>query len=184
MNLKKLYFLTGNKTKLARIQRILSSYLDIENINIEVDEPQSNDQAYVAITKANEGFKIIKKPLFAQDCGFYISKYNSFPGVYTKSLVDGIGIKGLAKLIDEGDEGYYQTTFAYKDDDNEFCVSTKVYGTYSFKFFKDNVIKSRIFGNIFIPNNCNIPYAQLKDKDSDSLLKEHYIEFKDKILSI
>lgn len=181
--MSKLYFCTENKTKLKRALKLLQPEFEIENVNIPIDEPQSDDQQYVAIKKTEQAFNIIKKPLFTQDWGCYISKYNNFPGVITKNVVYGLGKYGLAKIIDENDDGYFQTTFAYKDDINSFVLTAKIMGKFSLKHINDEFETSRTFGNIFIPDGYNDCFARLKEDVANNILKPYYEEFKNKILS-
>lgn len=181
--MSKLYFCTENKTKLKLALKLLQPEFEIENINIPIDEPQSDDQQYVATKKTEQAFNIIKKSLFTQDWGCYISKYNNFPGVITKNVVYGLGKYGLAKIIDENDDGYFQTTFAYKDDIKSFVLTAKIMGKFSLKHINDEFEISRTFANIFIPDGYNDCFARLKEDMVNDILKPHYEKFKKKIPS-
>lgn len=180
----RLHFLTTNKGKFERASKFLQPEFELQNLDIEVDEPQHEDQQYVAMKKTEQAFDIVKKPVFTQDSGYYISKYNNFPGVITKNVVFGLGKDGIAKIIDENDEGYFQTTFAYKDSKNSFTLTAKIDGKFSLKNLYGEFSAYRTFGNIFIPNGSDKFFAECHFESDDDILKPHYEKLKDKILSM
>ena len=90
--MKKLCFATSNPFRLSSAQTYFKDKFDIEGIKLNIDEPQTLDQEYVAKYKVNKAFEILRKPVFCEDVGLYIEKYNDFPRVLTAFILKGIGV--------------------------------------------------------------------------------------------
>lgn len=112
-----LYIATTNQKKINEISAALQGLpVELVPIEIEFDEWQTDDMEAISRSKAAQAFEIVRQPVIVDDSGNYIAKYRNFPGVYAKPVYDGIGYEGLRRLIDEGDEGYFQTVISYMDD--------------------------------------------------------------------
>ena len=98
-----LYFITSNKGKAQTLQRSLdvAGCTDIKIIqkNMDLMEPQADTVAEVSRYKAEEAYKILKAPLLVEDGSFCIEALNGFPGVYTKYVLETIGVEGIVKLM-------------------------------------------------------------------------------------
>jgi non-canonical purine NTP pyrophosphatase (RdgB/HAM1 family) len=120
----KVYLATTNEGKIKEITAALVGG-GIELMPIKLDdiiEPQSNDMVEVSKSKARQAFELLKKSnvenpaVLVDDAGIYFEKYNEFPGVMTKYLMDGVGIEGVKKLFTEGDRAHFQTVLSYMDE--------------------------------------------------------------------
>lgn len=129
---KTVYFTTGNLHKFEVAKMFFGTALNIEQIDLDIDEVQSDDQDYVAKLKTQKAFDILQKPVFTEDVGYYVDKYSKFPGVMTKYVVSGLGIDGIKQIVNENDTGYFLGIFAYKDRDREFLVSGKIHGHFTY----------------------------------------------------
>ena len=87
--MKKLYFVTGNKNKVAEAQRILD--IPIEIADIDIEEIQSLDSEKVVRRKAEDAFNILGKPLFVEDVSAEVNAWNGFPGPLIKFLYEAGG---------------------------------------------------------------------------------------------
>lgn len=76
-----LYYVTGNSHKFQDAKRYLGEYgIKIEQKVLEIQEIQSDSVEEIAVDKAKKAYEILKKPLFVNDSGWYISALNGFPG--------------------------------------------------------------------------------------------------------
>jgi XTP/dITP diphosphohydrolase len=103
MQLDKIYFITSNekKAKTLREQLIANNFnIKVEAINLDIIEPQANSVKEVSLAKAKEAFAILKESLVVEDGGFEIEALKGFPGVYTKYILETIGIDGVLKLME------------------------------------------------------------------------------------
>lgn len=82
-----LYYITSNKGKVRFAEKYLRPLnVRIESKHLDLIEVQSDDIAHIAEEKAKQAFTAIKKPLFVNDAGWYITALNGFPGPYMKYI--------------------------------------------------------------------------------------------------
>ena len=87
--MKTLCFVTSNKDKVDEAKKILG--IPIEIVDIDIDEIQSMDLGKVVKHKAEEAYKIVKKPVFVDDVSFEVFAWNGFPGPFVKYLYQSGG---------------------------------------------------------------------------------------------
>jgi XTP/dITP diphosphohydrolase len=92
-----LHFATSNKGKIKEVQAILAFPLTIASLDIT--EIQSLDLEKVAYHKVKEAYKQLKKPVFAEDVGFFIEAWNGFPGPFAKHLHNAVGDEGIIQMM-------------------------------------------------------------------------------------
>lgn len=177
-------FVSTNPFKIKRAKENFEPEIKVEGVGLELIEPQSNDQEYVARYKADQAYDLIKKPVIVEDVGIYIKKYNDFPGILTKYILSGIGIDGIEKLIEEGEPAFYKSTFAYKDSEREFIVSCVMEGTLTKKKRSANFNAKMPFKSIFIPEGFNVPVSDLPEGKLNAIpfYRDFYSNFKDTLL--
>jgi inosine/xanthosine triphosphate pyrophosphatase family protein len=115
-SINELLYVSINKFKLHSAQKFLNKFapkLTLVPVNIDFVEPQITNQVEIAVTKAKQAYQIYQKPLLVDDVGFYISKYNNFPGTITGLVSRGLGFEGIRRLYDEGDTGYLRIVMVY-----------------------------------------------------------------------
>jgi non-canonical purine NTP pyrophosphatase (RdgB/HAM1 family) len=123
--MKNVYFVTGNKSKFEEAREILrKSDINLIQTKLNLKETQTLNQEEVLIEKARQAFEVLQKPVIVDDTGIYFEEYANFPGTYTKLLFEGIGFKGLLRLLKTKNKGaYFKTLICYKDDKTEKVVS-------------------------------------------------------------
>lgn len=98
-----IYFVTSNSGKVSTLQKGFEIFgrSDIEIIqkNLDIIEPQLDSFAEVSKYKAKQAFDILQSPLVVEDGGLSIEALNGFPGVYSKYVIDAIGVEGILKLL-------------------------------------------------------------------------------------
>lgn len=94
----KLYFATTNKNKLKEAEKILAP-IEIEQVDIEVPEPRSDDFSEIAEFKANYCLERLRSPLITEDAGISIDALKKFPGTFSAYVFGKIGIEGILSLM-------------------------------------------------------------------------------------
>lgn len=120
---KKITFVTGNKNKLAEVQRLLSASsfaFDIDNFKLDLPELQGSPQD-IAREKCNIASQQIKAAVFTEDTCLCFYGLNGLPGPYIKWFLDSLGHDGLNKLLCgfNDDRAYAQTIIAYSPSPGE-----------------------------------------------------------------
>lgn len=183
--MKTLYFATGNESKIALARDYLGKYFDLQQADIDIDEIQSDNQEYVALKKVRSAFEILKKPVMVEDVGYYADKYNNFPGVMTKYVINGIGVEGIKQIIKENDRGYFLGIFAYKDFEREFTVIEKICGHFTYSYINTCEDKRNPFGKMIITDGYDKTMAELlKEPENDKLRNDWFERLKNKIIQI
>jgi inosine/xanthosine triphosphate pyrophosphatase family protein len=75
-------FVTSNPGKFATACEHLSPIgVQLEQVRLDLDEIQSNSVMTVALHKAQQAFRVLRRPLIIEDSGFYIDQLNGFPAL-------------------------------------------------------------------------------------------------------
>ena len=162
---KEVFFVTGNDSKFMEV----SDFIECQNVsiklkqsNVKIDEIQSLDQKRVVLHKALTVWNILKKPFLIEDSGVFFERYNQFPGVFTKFLYKGIGMEGVLKLVKEGDRAFFRLYLMYVYGESKYEIFEGIcYGTVT-KTHDFCSPKNFIFSNIFLPDNSEKTYAELR----------------------
>ena len=104
--MERLYFATTNQGKLKTMQRYFEAMeapFELEQIELELTEIQSNNLSEIAMAKAAEAQAQLQAPVLVDDSGLFIDALDGFPGPYSKYTEEKLGAKGLLKLL-EGEE--------------------------------------------------------------------------------
>lgn len=91
-----LYFITGNKGKLAEVQSILG---DVEALDIDLPEIQELDAHKIIQAKLEEAQKHQKGEFIVEDTSLYFEAMNGLPGPLIKWFMKTVGNNGLYKLV-------------------------------------------------------------------------------------
>lgn len=95
-------FVTGNAEKFATAHDHLASLgVELERVALDLDEIQSSSVQEVALHKAQQAFRVLRRPVIVEDSGFYIDELNGFPGPSVKSVINSLGAEGIARLTDQ-----------------------------------------------------------------------------------
>lgn len=94
------YFATGSKDKLKEVNAILG--YDLEQIDLDLLEPQGIDVREVVCEKAKDGYMRCGKPVLVEDTGLHFEAWNGLPGALVKWFLKSVGNKGIIEMF--GDE--------------------------------------------------------------------------------
>ncbi|BDC34209.1 hypothetical protein Noda2021_01670 [Candidatus Dependentiae bacterium Noda2021] len=148
--IKELYYVTGNRGKFEMVKNFLASHteLSVKNIDLDLLEEQTLDLKQIAISKAEQAWSKVGKPLIVDDSGIFFKRYNQFPGVMTKFIFKSLGMEGLFRLYDEGDSATFVTYLCFKMDDE-----------------KTRVFEGSVKGTLIKPTttqiDMNLPYTHI-----------------------
>ena len=129
---KSITFVTGNKNKLAEVQRLLSttasssddhsSTLPFDIINHKLDLPElQGTPEDIAREKCKLASTQLQTAVFTEDTCLCFSALNKLPGPYIKWFLEGIGLEGLNKLLVgfDNNRAYAQTIIAFSPGPDE-----------------------------------------------------------------
>lgn len=121
----KICIVTSNRNKASEVAEYFRGIAEIEHIQIECPEYRLSSIAEIAAKKAEYAYNIIRRPLIADDTGFFIRALCGFPGPYAAYVHDTIGNSGILKLLDgETDRyGWFETVIAYADENGILTFS-------------------------------------------------------------
>ncbi len=91
------FFATKNPNKLREVNEILGKKL--QQIEVELFEPQGLNVAKVVEEKAIDAFHKIGKPVIVEDTGLEFSAWNGLPGALIKWFMEAVGNDGILKMF-------------------------------------------------------------------------------------
>ena len=116
---KTITFVTGNKNKLAEVQRLLSTSsgsIPFDIINHKLDLPELQGTAEdIARAKCQAASKELQTAVITEDTCLCFQALNGLPGPYIKWFLEDLGHGGLNKLLQGFDNtrAYAQTIIAF-----------------------------------------------------------------------
>jgi inosine triphosphate pyrophosphatase len=169
-----IYFITGNKNKLAEAREFIS---EIESYEIDLPEIQEVDARKIIKEKLLEGLKHKKGEFIVEDTSLYLDALGGLPGPLIKWFLKTIGGQGL-----------YDIAKAF----NNFNAQAKTVIGYAknaheINFFEGTVegiiVEPRVetdFGwdNIFQPDGYQVSFAEM-GKDAKNAISMRKIAFEE-----
>lgn len=126
-----LYFVTGNKHKIASAKLHLSPFtIDFETTELPIVEIQSTSIEAIATQKAHDAFAMLKQPLIIKDDGWLIHGLNGFPGPYMKYVNEWFTTDDYMNLLRDKknkDVTFYEVV-CYKDEKTLQLFTNKTLG--------------------------------------------------------
>ncbi len=181
-----LMFVTSNSSKVKLANERLGRYgITVLQVLKEVLEPQLFNVEEVAISKAEQLSKKLRRPFIVEDSGLYINKLNGFPGALMKPILDSIGGIGLLKLMEnEKDRKILVKSVLVYCNPKTHTIKSFL-GVYSGTLSKQQKGKNTRgwkVARIFVPKNSNKTLAMLNDQEWQKFLnefrkKDHYESF-------
>ncbi|OIZ97955.1 hypothetical protein BEV13_07200 [Rickettsiella grylli] len=114
----KLYYVTNNAGKFEEVSHFFTKMapsFHIKQWAIDIDEIQSLDQTIVVRDKVKKAYKRVQQPLLLDDGGLFFAAYHQFPGTLSKFVFQGLGFKGLLKLVEDDNRASFILQLAYTD---------------------------------------------------------------------
>ncbi|ANQ06229.1 Uncharacterized protein PCOAH_00004530 [Plasmodium coatneyi] len=165
-----IYLVTGNKNKRLEFQRHMDGELEVQFVDIDLTEIQSNDIVKINEHKAKRAHEILisdalgesqpkRKLVITDDTGLYMDCLGSFPGPYIKWMQKSLGSQGIVDVV----------TKLQNNKCHAICVYSVSDGKQVHSF--QGVTQGRIAGprgstdfgwdNIFSPENCSRTFSEM-----------------------
>ena len=164
----KLIFITGNRGKFLEAQKLLKEFgIELEQVDLDITEPQADSLEEVVRKCAEEALKIVKENFIIDDSGLFIKSLNGFPGVYSSYVYKTIGYKGILKLLSDLTDrsAYFMTALAYGEPRGELKIfSGRVDGIITNEARGENGFG---FDPIFKPLGSNLTFAEMSIEEKN-----------------
>jgi len=96
-----IFFATSNFHKFNEARKILAEYnIAVAMLRIKVPEIQDDNPENIAKASALSAMEKAQLPLIVEDAGLFIEELNSFPGPYSKHVLQTIGMNGILRLLE------------------------------------------------------------------------------------
>jgi inosine triphosphate pyrophosphatase len=162
MKIKKLTFVTSNKSKAEQLGRHLD--FPVVHQKVDVKEIQSLNLKEVVEEKVKEAYKIIKGPVLVEDTSLTFKSFGNLPGPLIKWFLISLGNTGLTKVLN-----------SYKDRAATAEVCFGLYDGEELLFFEGKMegkISKEPFGEsgfgwdpIFIPKGYKKTWGQMSAEE-------------------
>jgi non-canonical purine NTP pyrophosphatase (RdgB/HAM1 family) len=94
------YLVTGNINKVKAAILMLKPFnIEIEQVKLDITEPQDENIAAVAEFKVNQAFEKLNKPVLITDTGWNFPALNGFPGPFMHYIQDWLNTNDLINLM-------------------------------------------------------------------------------------
>lgn len=155
--MKQIYLVTGNQHKLKEWQAMMPDTIQLESVDVDLPEIQSDDATEIVTDKAKRAYEIVGKPVVVEDVEAGLEKLNGLPGPLIKFFNAKLGKDALYKLAGkEGEKATVACTIAYYDGNETLVVRGEVNGT---------VVAPRGdafgFDIVFVPEGETQTYAEM-----------------------
>ncbi|TVY13114.1 Inosine triphosphate pyrophosphatase [Lachnellula arida] len=95
---KQLFFITGNKNKLAESKAILGDVVDLQCQAIDLVEIQGTIEE-ISLDKCRRAADAVKGPVLVEDTCLCFNALKELPGPYIKWFLQAVGTQGLNDLL-------------------------------------------------------------------------------------
>ncbi|MBU3964852.1 RdgB/HAM1 family non-canonical purine NTP pyrophosphatase [Patescibacteria group bacterium] len=160
------FFATKNLNKLKEVNEILGR--DLQQIDVELFEPQGLDVAEIVKKKARDAFHKTGKFVLVEDTGLEFTAWKGLPGAFIKWFIQSVGNEGILKML-EGEKNrkaITKTAVGFYDGKDCHVFVGEVRG----------IIPNEIRGKggfgwdpIFIPDNHTKSFAEMTSEEKNSV---------------
>jgi len=181
----KIYFATSNSGKVENARNILSD-CQIEQLNVELVEPQSGSIEEIARSKVKQAVKKadIEEDAFlmADDSGLFVDELNGFPGPLSSPFDSMVGKERLLDLVDLSADAHFKAAIALHNPNGQNQAFT---GNIKGEIVKPRGNKGFGYDPMFLPKGNDETWGEDPDfKDETSHREEalnklrHYLRAK------
>lgn len=175
-----LTYVTGNHGKYLNVK----NHFDNNNLSLEfykynLSEPDINDIEVISKAKVTEAYRILQKPCFVADSGFYIKAYPNnpnYPGAFVKRSGVSTNIKELLNILKDTKDrrAYFLDCLTFYDGKDYYSFYGKSEGNISYEIKGENSEKSLSnLWYIFVPKNHNKTLAEMTDEERENRQDNH-----------
>lgn len=175
--MKNIIFVTGNSGKVKSLEVYISKYgYSVQQIKLDLIEPQGKDAKEIAMSKAIQAWQILKKALVVEDSSFHIKELNGFPGPYIKYLNEIFGANGILKITKSLNDRscWFESALVYVNSRGKL-IPFVAKGDKGLLASRSDSTKSNQkwsdLWRIFIPKGFKVPLTALSSEDWKILRK-------------
>ena len=96
----RIYLATTNPVKIKSAKHRFETFsFDIQPVDLELDERQTNDSEIIASQKVDDAYRQLQQPVMVIDATLYIEALNGFPGACTEYIFETIGVEGILQIM-------------------------------------------------------------------------------------
>lgn len=166
---KTIYFITGNKNKLAEATQIIGDIKPYELQSKEVDLPEyQGEPDEIAIAKCQEALRLVNAPVLIEDTSLCFNALGGLPGPYIKWFLEKLKPEGLHKLLHgfEDKTAYALCIFAYAEPGKEVKL---FHGKTDGKIVEPRGPRNFGWDPVFQPNGKQQTYAEMPKEEKNQL---------------
>ena len=171
-----LYFITGNKGKLAEAKAILGS---VDSLDIDLPEIQELNAKRVIAAKLEEARNQYSSNMFCEDTSLHLDCLNGFPGPLIKWMSKSIGNQGIYELVQKyvNDQAIARTMIGLVNGDGLHYFS----GTLEGKIVAPRGANGFGWDPVFQPDGHDKTLAEMTDREKNdiSMRREALVQMKD-----
>lgn len=159
-------FVTGNQHKLQEWQRLLPNAIELQSVDLDLDELQSDDTLEIVADKAKRAYDAVGKPVIVEDVSAGLIELQGLPGPFIKFFIKRLGQDALYQLAGQKDgaPAIVSCAVAYYDGSELITTEGHVRGT---------VVAPRGdsfgFDVTFVPEGRDQTYAEMTRADKDAI---------------
>ena len=168
-----IYFITGNKNKLAEATQIIGDIKPFELQSQHIDLPEyQGEPDDIAIAKCKEALRILDKPVLVEDTSLCFNAMKGLPGPYIKWFLEKLKPEGLHKMLNsyEDKSAYALCIFAYGEPGKEVRL---FHGKTDGSIVEPRGPRNFGWDPVFLPDGKNLTYAEMP-KEEKNLLSHRY----------
>lgn len=161
----KIYFITGNQTKVQIANDILKKYdIDVIQEKIETPEIQAFDGKEVCEYSVKYANMLLKKPVVKTDVSYSIESLNGFPGPFVKYINKWLTAEQILEMLKDVENRKMLITeyLSYCDEKGDIKTFSVEIPCEIAKEIKNNE-KGSAFDKITIREGTNVPQNILDD---------------------
>ncbi|MDI9619849.1 MAG: RdgB/HAM1 family non-canonical purine NTP pyrophosphatase [Candidatus Nezhaarchaeota archaeon] len=155
------FYVSNNPHKVSESTSILEELgVKVEVALLSVPEIQAEDLSEVAMFRAKEAYRKLRRPVIVEDAGLFIDSLNGFPGPYSSYVFKTIGCDGILKIMRNvrNRRATFKSAAVFHDGRRRLVFIGEVKGKIAYKAKG----ASWGFDPIFEPNGLGgLTYAQL-----------------------
>lgn len=165
-----LTYVTSNHGKYLNVKNHFdNNKIHLDFYKYDLPEPDINDIEIISKAKVTEAYRILNKPCFVADSGFYIIDYPNNPN-YPGAFVKRSGVStNIEKLLDtlkntKNRSAYFLDCLTFYDGKEYYTFFGKNEGSISYEIRGERTEKSLSnLWYVFIPNNHDKTLAEMSD---------------------
>lgn len=162
------FFATKNLNKLREVNEILGRNSNLQQISVELFEPQGVDVEVVVCEKAQDAFHKTDKFVLVEDTSLEFAAWNGLPGALIKWFLDTVGNEGILRMLagEKNRKAVAKTAVGFFDGAQAHVFIGSLTGT-----IPETIRGTGGFGwdQIFIPEGSSKSFAEMTSAEKNSI---------------